>query len=357
MKSKLKTMLGKEMIAIDIGSQSTQLVEGVKFKKGIVVKKAVSFETPKDTYENGHIIDFNKVSNYLDSKLTEHKFKSNLPTVCTLESSNIITREISLPYTKPKDLRRSIEYEVGQYLPVEVNKYVVQYKLIEVFFERDVKKARILIAALPRDIAEDYFNLVNSLHLKPQALDIHSNAINQLFDPKFEINDGIHIQDKTLALLDIGYNQLNVIIVKNGIFKFSRLLNIGIKDIDTNIMDALGINMEEATKRRNLIRDLRDNADATEYGKTIKAAQDAVDSWNEAIQRIFRYYTSRSSENNINMIYIYGGAVHITGLNGYLKAFFNLPTYKIEKVNSVEFKNDPGNISPFLNSIGAIMGR
>ena len=91
-----------------------------------------------------------------------------------------IIRDIELPFSNKKDLSSLIKFEVEEYLPISLEDYFIEYKLIDKYKIDETDKVMILLAALPKVIVNGYFKLLKELNLKPLALDIHPNSINKL---------------------------------------------------------------------------------------------------------------------------------------------------------------------------------
>ena len=76
------------------------------------------------------------------------------------------------------------------------------------------------------------------------------------------------------------------------------------------------------------------------------------------IERIFKFYLSKSVGNKIDKIYLYGGTSNIKGIEKYVKDKFNMPVKKIDKLNNVDFTSKELkelSMDRYLNAIGAII--
>lgn len=352
-------MFSNKVVSIDIGSYSTKIIVGKLQNKTVLVEKAFTFETPTGTFEDGVILDLDKIKQVINTYLNKEKINVK-KAICTVESTSTITRELELPYVQSQEIDSMIRFEIEQYLPIMFDEYVVEYRLLEKFNEDEVKKIRVLVAALFKNISEKYFNLVKGLKLKPISLDIHSNAISKLFDKKTKINDENYSLDKTVAFIDLGHSYINVIIIEKGMLRFNRMIPLGGKDINISIANSYNLSFEEADINKKEHGNLELTNHALAYPTMInELIQSNVDGWIREIQRIFQYYTSRSIGNTINEIYLFGGSSNIKGLIDYMKASFNIPTFKLEKISNIKFSKNlkDTNIEQYLNAIAAIIRR
>ncbi|SES71354.1 type IV pilus assembly protein PilM [Natronincola peptidivorans] len=373
----------REMLSIDIGNHSIKILIGEYEKSTVILKKAIKVATPKDAYLNGEILDILSLKEAIHAALHSNKIKAS-KTFCSIESSAIITREINIPSVKPEQMKKILEFEIQQYFPIEIDEYIIQYKQLENFFEGDVKKTRVLVTALPKKIAEDYLQLLEAVGLKPMVLDVHSNAVDKLFNAEMVINKEEGLKDKTIAVIDLGHRQINVTLIEKGVYKFNRLLNMGGWDIDINLYNFLGVPLGDAESKKAEIRDINEGihnfAAATsgdiledterlvldnetrqisDNSRFINIVKRSIDNWIEEIEKVFKYYTTRSTGNTIDAIYIYGGSGKLGELSLYMEDAFNIPTKKIQEISIVNLDEsiEKINMASYINNIGILIRR
>jgi type IV pilus assembly protein PilM len=345
--------LGKSYISIDFGAQNIKMAVGSLINNSFLIQKLEAINTPQDCYVDGKIIDQEKLVIALRSLIAKCTLKTRDASI-TLNSTNIITREIILPVTNSKEMDSMILYEIGQQLPIEMDQYVVEYRLIEEFVEDNVKKNRVFVAAVPKIIVESFYSLIKSLNLNPVSMNIHTNALSRLITEKSSINDNINISDDLVAILDFGCKSINISILSKGKLAFSRTISHGSKDLDTAIATDFKVSLEEAEKIKQRFNLMEAKEDVNgEY----QAAARVINRWIQDIQRVFQFYESRSSKK-ISSLYIYGGASGLKGLPEYMKESMKLPVEHICGISSIKLQNinDPGDIDikNYLNAIGAI---
>ncbi|QUH26667.1 type IV pilus assembly protein PilM [Serpentinicella alkaliphila] len=372
----------KDILSIDIGSHSIKMAVGKYEKNLVTITKVVNIDTSDDSLFDDRTFSMLRLKETIAKALHNHRINTT-KTICSIESSSIITREIYMPSVKPEQLKGMLEFEIEQYLPIQVNEYIIQYKILETFEDGGMEKTKVLATALPNKIAEDYFHLIESLGLQPIVLDIHSNGVDKIFSLCERVNKQDSMSNKTIAVIDIGHTQINTIIIEKGIFKFNRLLKMGGKDIDTNICTFLDFSLGQAEKMKKQILDINeglhnftaasstDIAEATDMGYIEKELEDfsyasrfmnvvksSIDNWVTEIEKVFKYYTTRNTGNMIDEIYIYGGSSELGGIDKYLEGAFNIPTYKIDYLSNLN-TDKAGTISlaSYINNIGALIRR
>lgn len=343
-------MFSNQVLSIDIGSYQTKVVVG-NYKKGqITLNHAFIIPTPANAIQDGQVVDTLKLKSAIAEGLKEHKIKSK-KVIYTLKSTTVITREADLPSLDEEELEHMLKFEVQQFFPTSLDEYVIQHKILKAF--KNERKTRLLVAALPKMIIQGYLDLSKSLELKPIALDIHSNCISKLFKQGFKV-DTIYDQDHTLAVVDLGFEGINVNIIKDGALEFSRLLPLGGKDLDISIANTLNLTLIESEKKK------KEQAFNDPYSDTVKdLIHSSIDGWVEEIQRIFKYHTSRSPGNRIDKIYLMGGHANLRDVSKKIENYFNIPTNEIKHINNILFnlptKQRELDLKCFLNAVGAII--
>lgn len=352
-------MFYNRILSVDIGSKNTKLLACKLQGNNVIIEDTFLSQTPIDSFSDGRIDNINNIKDMLEKAITNKKTKTK-KVVYTIESSSIITRELVIPYSKNKmEIETMVKFELEQYLPIMLNDYIVEFKILEELLENDIKKLRVLVAALPKTIVQEYIDLTYKLKLTPIALDIHSNSISKVFSNTIRDQEDISI-NKTIAVIDMGYTSLEVNIISKGINRFSRILNLGGKDIDISIANSFNLSLEDAEKKKiengNLYESFDNSNSVSMLNNIIKHS---VEIWITELQRLFQYYLSRDRENSIDIVYIYGGSSKLKGITDYFTQALNIPTYCIESFSNVKnsMSSNDLDISIYLNAVGAVIGR
>lgn len=365
-KSKEIKLLGKEILSIDFGQHTTKIVLGKVGKLSMTIERAIEFPTPFGSYEKGRIIDFELMKTHLKEFLKNEKIKPSY-VICSVENNEIITREITLPSISEEQLSKMLEFEVQQYMPIEMNDYIVQSKIIETFEEDTIKKTRLLAAAMPKEMARNFFDLMHSVDLNAHVLDLQSNAVDKLLQNGFLFNGDTDIVSKSIAVIDLGVSHINVVMFDKGQYKFNRLISQGSEAIDQSLISFLDYTKHEAEEKKIALVDISEVFNQEEAQLLLQdeetmrvrnIVKNVVDSWINEIERVFKFYTTRSAGNAIDKIYLYGGASKMEGLDKYLQDAFSIPTTKIRQISNVSIQNSSSKtMTPFVNALGAMIRR
>jgi len=341
----------QKVIALDIGAYSIKVVEGKENKKGIVINKFFTIKTPLGVLKDGSILDKDLLHYVISEEFKKRKIRTK-DVYITINSSKILTREITIPKVDEDDIESFLRFQIEDYIPVSMDNYVIQYKILETFYEDNLEKINLLIIAIPKDMVEDYLDLLKNLNLNPVVMDYQPNSIAKLIKYNSLINNAYPTEDITFANIDIGYDSTKISIIKNGNILVSRIIEIGGSYIDQSILNFNEFTVDEIEDRKRKIENINRIDEDDESHGISNIIKTSIILLSEKIELVFRYYLSRRPDNSINLILITGGVSNIKGLDNMLSNMFNMPAISIETLDNVDFK---GKFSDYANSIGTII--
>lgn len=314
----------KNCIVIDIGNQQIKLAHISRGKVNVKIHDFAVIPTPRDSIQDGMIIDKAALSNVIKIVLKDKKIK-NKRVVFTISSSKIITREVDFPDLKPNKLRPIVENSAHEYFPVNLSEYSLDYVVTDTIENNEEKTLKINIIAASNNLLNEYVELANLLDLKLVGIDYAGNSLTHFI--KKEKLPGNSL------ILDMGSDSTMVSVMVNDVLKFSRNLPNGTRLLLDCIMGHFEANQIEAvriSKERPLLNIEQDN---NPY-----LSNDVTSAMNQilaAVMRLLDYYSSRNSEK-IEMIYIVGGGANIYGIEDYIEKYFSIPAKKLSRFNSIK---------------------
>lgn len=120
----------------------------------------------------------------------------------TFQNSNIINRNIDIVSTKYKeDINGLIKYELNQYIPINLEKYVLKYRVLE----ENIKSIKVQAILMPKSIVQNYKELSKCLKVIPKRLDVNFNILQNLINKEI-----ILLDNKENVILDVKNNITNV---------------------------------------------------------------------------------------------------------------------------------------------------
>lgn len=342
------------LVSLDIGSSDIKIVEGQVKGGKLKIYNMRKIKSPEDIIQDGEL--FNEESILL--KLKEEMKTSRVRTkniALVSSSSTIISREIIVPYVENnEELKTLVNYEIEQFLAINLNNYVIQFMRLEEVMVDEVRKQKIFTIIYPKNLIESYRNLAEKLLLNPYALDISNNSIRKLSSIADIYNVDLINKEESILYLDLGYKSVDLSIINNNKLEFIRVMPIGGIEIDRFIADLNEISMEEAEEIKKT---------QVEVGKRRKENQlndgvvEVIEGWLEDLNRIIQFYTNKSNGKKISHIYLYGGTSKLRGIDEYIALKTGIDTTKIITANNIEFSKNVNTkiIEEYVNALGALV--
>lgn len=339
----------RKVVAFDMGSSTIKIVEGTYYKNELTIEKYITIPTPKDAIIDGEIKKEEELFGKLSTILKENGIKAKYG-ICTTNSSLIINREILIPKVEEEEMETVVRYEIQQYLPINLDDYILQGTIISEQEVDGIIKLNIRVIAYPEKIARGYYNLLLKLQLKPYALDVNYNAINKFINLSQIKNEFINHND-TFVLIDFGASSIDVNIYNNGQLDFTRIIKDCGNEIDEMLIERNGIKADEIKRFKVKNIDLNEELDPVNV-----LTRQIVDEWIEKIEKIIQFYKNRNMGNELNHIFIFGGSSKLNGLEEYMTQKLGIETKK-KGIYKIVFKSkDDGKpIDDFINVIGSVI--
>lgn len=323
-------MIKKKYLAIDVGNSKTKIVHGGIEKDKIVVDNYFITDTPTGIIDDGKIKNLNGLVDFLKDSIKKSKIKDkNL--VLSITGTGVIIRDIQLPKSTNEELEKMLEFEAQQYFPVELDNYIMDFKVLEELESVEGVLNRVLLVAVPKIQVDEYMKVHKKLKKEIAAIDIPADNISKVFfnENYIQKEHGNKDLPNEFAVLDLGAKTTGVYIFSSGNLKFSRILLSGSSDIDQLIAGQLSVDLKEGEEFKirlgALIADdefINPNSDGAIISNIIKPH---INNILNDINRFIDFYNSRSTKNKLDKIYLCGGGSKLKGLDSYFKAYFNIP--------------------------------
>lgn len=348
---KVKNEKPRNVVTFEIGSKYIKIVEGKYSRDKLSIYKMGQVETPMAAIEDGAIIDERALVNVLQVAINQLGIKSK-DAVITSNSSSIIDREIMIPAVDESEMESVIKYEIQQYLPINLDEYIVEYVVIDKLVDSEGPKLKVNVISYPKDIVNGYYKLIKSLGLNPYVLDVTYNSLKKIVNHTGMIKNGG--QTGTVAFVDMGATSINVTIFKRGQLDFTRIIKSGGETIDQALSSRLDMSIKSTESMKMDKGNLLDIQDDDEVNVIIK---ETVDEMIGELEQILQFASNKNGEN-VDEVVIYGGASKLRGLDVYmqrklLKSIKRVFTLERIDISTSAMPKEP--IGEYLNAIGAVI--
>src|SRR5690625_791547 len=342
---------GRQILSIDFGSSIIKLVEGKFSPKGVLIDKSFSIDLPEGIYEDGEILDIHRMGSILEESLKENKISASRVNAI-INSSQIITRQITMPKVSFDEIQSILSYQIEDYIPIRPEDYIVQCIALEDVYIDGVQQYKLLLVGIPKDMVESHLNLFRNIQLKPNDLDFQGNATAKRLGQNRLLNDRYKLDEKTIASLDLGYKGTSITIIRDGKIEVARLLDLGVHslilDIENktnmgrsnikDILSSISINEEyEIASKKFQVRSILD-----QYLSTLL----------DNIDMVFRYYRTRDAKNRVDLLVLQGGIAEISNLEARFESYFGIESARLLTLDQLDFNQA---LYKYSNAIGGLI--
>lgn len=343
----------RKVVAFDIGNKTTKIVEGIYYKENLTINKFIEVATPKGVILDGAIVNQEALISKLKQVLSENSITAK-EGICTNNSTSIINRELTIPQVEADEIETVVRYEIQQYLPINLDDYVLQTNILGEEEFQDSKKLSVRAIAYPEKMARGYYELLEALNLKPYALDVNYNALNKLINYIDAINEYEYNSKESVVFIDMGATSLDVNIYNEGILQFTRIIKTGGTDLNEILVEVLNLSEDEIEQYKERNINLKEDRLDTQN----KVIINEIDDWIDKIEKVIQFYKNKNMGIGVDKIFIYGGTSKIKGLCGYMTSKLLIKVVRIKSIPKIDFNTTNAayeSIDNFINAIGSII--
>jgi len=166
----------------------------------------------------------------------------------------VFVRYISMPVMTDEELSNAAKYELGKYIPVEVDEVLHDSQKLEELppQEGQEPEMRVLLVAAKRTFIDEHVAVVETAGLQPAVIDVDSFALGNAYELSGMVNPQAVAQGKLVALVDIGASKTNINIMSDTVSYFTREFYKGGDDLTDAVSKKLSLEAREAeTLKRN----------------------------------------------------------------------------------------------------------
>ena len=332
-----------KFITISIGSSEIKLSELDSSKKNISVLWAETVPTPADSYDEGEIVDIEKISRILKQTIFKNRINAK-HVIFTVHGPKFANKEIIIPNVKTDKIKSVVDANCSEYFPINTEEYVFSYSILEHFVQEGRKQMRLMVVAAPEEIIESYYTLAERLEMKLECIDYAGNSTLQLIRQQVEEAPNIVIQvNKATTVVNI---------MKKGILQMQRTIPYGKNVLINAVMDEKQIpeaGAEELVKHEKLIHSSFDGDQVTDSLRYMVAN----------LSRVVDYYTTRNQDSPLDKAYLITDGVQILGLLDLLSNELNIPIVMMDELKNVTgskyYEMPENHLMNYLENLGTVI--
>jgi type IV pilus assembly protein PilM len=306
--------VARKVVGLDIGTTAVRAAE-VSVRRGqAVLERIGQAGLPEGAVADGEVIDPAAVAIAIKDLWRRTRIGSRR-VIIGVANQRVVVRLVDLPWMEPGELRSSLAFQAGDYLPIPVDQTELDYDVIgEHEASSGQKLLRVLLVAAQKEMLAGHLQAVRKAGLRPVGIHLNPIALLRSLGSVAGFGEGAE------ALIDVGARVTNMIVHENGVLRFVRILLMGGEDVTTALERALGIDHDSAELAK-LAASAGDDVDS----ETGELVGQRLDAFVDEVRGSLDFYRSQQDATPLSRVVVSGGGSLLRPLAERLQAAAGVP--------------------------------
>lgn len=283
-------------IGIDLGSTSIKTVEVKGNLHNLQLVGVHKVDSPPDAVLDGEITNKELVVKKINSLVNMFTWQGK-QVVTGVGGRKVMIRHLKMPVMPEGELRKAIQYELASYLPFGNQEVVIDYVNLGTITTENYKQCLILMAAIPKELALDYYTVFSAAGLDLVAIDIIPLALQR----------SLAFQEKSgaIAFADIGSETTTFFILAGGKVSLARSIATGSSVVNQELLM------------------FKEQIAATGESPSGKVLFNNMENDHELVRelrRSFDFWRTQSQNNDISKLVVTGGIGNLEEVDSFLSS-------------------------------------
>jgi type IV pilus assembly protein PilM len=331
----------KNVIGLDIGSNSIKVVELREGKNGLRLQTLGLSPLPPEAIVDGALMDSVTVIDAirdLVGSLTKTK-----DVVTSVSGHSVIVKKITLPFMTETELADSIQWEAERHIPFDINDVNIDFQILGYGAESSDLMDVVLVAA-KKDIINDYVSVIMESGLNPVIVDIDAFALENMVAVNYDTEGG-----EIIAMVNVGASVTNINILKNNVSAFTRDLFKGGNQVTEEIQRQLHVDYEEAERVK-----VGERGDVASQPVVLEVLKNASESLAAEIGNSLDFFQSTTTYQKVSRLFLSGGGSKIREFDVVLQQQVGIPVEIVNPFRQIEYSEKSFDLD-YLREIGPVM--
>jgi len=306
-------------LGFDLSNFSLKIVELKKEKGGLKLTFFKNFLIPEGIIEGGEIKKEKELTEILKEARKEIKIRN---IIVSLPEEKLFLDIIQLPLMSERELRKTIQFEMENYIPFPIEEVYFDFEKVEFVFDQQ-KYQEILITAFSKKIIDTYLKVLKNVDFQPIVLEPECFSISRALIKKDKPSEFI-------LILDLGENRTGFTLFFGKNVRFTSTIPFSSRQLTKVIAEELKITFEEAEK-------IKKEQGLEKEGQIKEILNPFLFGLIKEIKNLLEYYFTHNPKiqkqfNGISLekILLCGGGANLKGLTEFLSSELKI---KVEKGN------------------------
>lgn len=321
------------VVGVDIGETAVRGVEvRMHAKSGVEVLRFHEVPLPEGAVRSGEVLEVTTVSGALKRLWADAKFRTK-DVVLGMGNQKVLARDLTVPRMPLANIRESLPFHVQDLIQVPVADALLDfYPIAEVETETGPAVSGLLIAAVKEAVMVNV-SAVRQAGLSPVGVDLIGFALQRLLGPS---------TGETTALIDIGASTTNVVLARNGVPHFVRIIPAGGEDITRALMSRLEMDRTQAEDFKREVG-LLPGRTSPEARQAVGVIEDTAGELLNSLRNTLKYFANTRQEGPADRIVLTGAGAQLPHFAAALEAITRVPVTVLEPFRALPRSRTKGN--------------
>jgi len=262
-----------------------------------------------------------KIKKLIETSNGSRKLKTKFVHACIPDTQTFV-KLIDIPDMTDKEIPEAIKWASEHHIPIPANDIYLDWQIVH--HDPQHKRINVLIAAVPKQISDQYVRAIKLAGLVPLSLDVEATAIIRALRLSI-LEDQVTDDSAGIALLDIGQTHTSLTIIAKKTIQFISNIPFTGEKTTKILADKLKITIVEAEKVKKICG--LNNPECEDVLK--KILKDDLYNIIKKINTTFKFYKKNTTNPaEIKNMIITGGGAYMPGIQEFLEKELNIKVSK-----------------------------
>ncbi|MBL7645324.1 MAG: type IV pilus assembly protein PilM [Candidatus Hydrogenedentes bacterium] len=284
-------------LVLDIGASAIRLAELAQTKAGHQLVKYYQREFNSDPALDEEERKAIK-QKALAELLKETKVRTR-KTIFGVPGQSVFTRSRTLPPVPEYKVSQIVRYEIQQQIPFSLDQIAMDYQILG---RTEAGGYDVMMAAIKVDVVDKLIEILTPSRRVIDVADVNPLAAYNWLKHTGEFGSS----GECVALIDMGAATTDIVIEREGQFRFTRPLNLGGNDVTLAIASAFNMSFTDAERLKRQ-RGFAPTGDPNTDGQGGEVIGNVLQRMVSEIMRSFAYFRSLPGGGQVNRVVLCGG--------------------------------------------------
>jgi type IV pilus assembly protein PilM len=306
--------VARKVVGLDIGTTAVRAAE-VSVRRGqVVLERIGQAGLPDNAVIDGEVKDPAAVATAIKDLWRRTRISSRR-VIIGVANQRVVVRLVDLPWMPPSELRSSLAFQAGDYLPIPIDQTELDYAVIgEHESAGGQRLLRVLLVAAQKEMLAGHLGAVRAAGLRPASIDLNPIALLRSLGPVAGFGEGAE------ALVDVGARVTNMVVHDNGVLRFVRILLLGGEDVTSTLERVMELDRDTAERTKLAVS----AGDEVEPAAGELVAQ-RLDAFVDEVRGSLDFYSSQQDATPLARVTVSGGGSLLGPLVERLQAATGVP--------------------------------